>query len=74
MDDQFTVLQEFLARKGLKLTTPLFRPKGMAAGNWEASVALISGLFAKEAIVGTLQGLYPAAADISGSLGGNRIS
>ncbi len=55
---------------GGKMITPLFRPMGMAAGNWKASVALISGLFAKEAIVGTLQGLYPVAADIPGSFGG----
>jgi ferrous iron transport protein B len=31
---------------------------GIKNDNWPASVALISGLFAKEAIVGTLQGLY----------------
>ncbi len=43
---------------GGKAITPLLGPMGVKADNWQASVALISGLFAKEAIVGTLQGLY----------------
>jgi len=33
---------------------------GIEKENWQASVALISGLFAKEAIVGSLQSLYQA--------------
>ncbi|HNZ07317.1 MAG TPA: ferrous iron transport protein B [Candidatus Cloacimonadota bacterium] len=44
-----------LAGKGL---TPLLAPMGIRSENWQAGVALVSGLFAKEAIVGTLQGLY----------------
>ncbi len=43
---------------GGKMLTPLLVPMGVQADNWQASVALISGLFAKEAIVGTMQGLY----------------
>ncbi|MDP2173447.1 MAG: ferrous iron transport protein B [Candidatus Cloacimonadaceae bacterium] len=43
---------------GGKIITPLLQPMGIKADNWQASVALISGVFAKEAIVGTLQGLY----------------
>ncbi len=43
---------------GGKLITPALAPMGIRAENWQASVALISGLFAKEAIVGTLRGLY----------------
>jgi len=43
---------------GGKMLTPLLIPMGIQADNWQASVALISGLFAKEAIVGTMQGLY----------------
>jgi ferrous iron transport protein B len=31
---------------------------GIDGDNWQATVALLTGLFAKEAIVGTLQGLY----------------
>ena len=38
--------------------TPVFEPFGVERGNWPASVALFTGLFAKEAIVGTLNSLY----------------
>ena len=38
--------------------TPVLRPIGIENDNWAASVALITGLFAKEAIVGTMQSLY----------------
>lgn len=37
---------------------PVFEPMGISADNWPASVALFTGLFAKEAIVGTLNSLY----------------
>lgn len=38
--------------------TPVFEPFGIEEQNWPASVALFTGLFAKEAIVGTLNSLY----------------
>ena len=38
--------------------TPIFEPFGVERDNWPASVALFTGLFAKEAIVGTLNSLY----------------
>lgn len=38
--------------------TPVLQPLGIERDNWAASVALITGLFAKEAIVGTMQSLY----------------
>ena len=38
--------------------TPVFEPFGVESDNWPASVALFTGLFAKEAIVGTLNSLY----------------
>lgn len=41
-----------------KVITPVFKPMGIESSNWHASVALLSGLFAKEAIVGSLQSLY----------------
>jgi len=41
-----------------KAITPVFEPMGISRNNWQASVALLSGLFAKEAIVGSLQSLY----------------
>lgn len=52
---------------GGKTITPLLSPMGIKMDNWPASVALITGLFAKEAIVGTLQGLYtsPAGSELA---------
>lgn len=38
--------------------SPVFEPMGIRAENWPASVALFTGLFAKEAIVGTVNSLY----------------
>ena len=44
-----------------KLIAPLFAPLGF--GFWQASVALVTGLVAKEAVVGTLSILYNNATD-----------
>jgi ferrous iron transport protein B len=41
-----------------KTITPVFSPIGIEKDNWPASVALFTGLFAKEAVVGTLNALY----------------
>ena len=38
--------------------TPIFKPMGIEKKNWPASVAIFTGLFAKEAVVGTLNALY----------------
>jgi len=38
--------------------TPVFEPIGVEKDNWEASVAIFTGLFAKESVIGTLNGLY----------------
>lgn len=38
--------------------TPVLRPMGIEKDNWPATVGLMTGLFAKEAIVGTISGLY----------------
>lgn len=38
--------------------TPVFRPMGIEKDNWPATVALFTGLFAKEAIVGSFEALY----------------
>ena len=46
-----------LARVGMAIT-PVFTPMGIEKDNWPASVAVFSGLFAKEAVVGTLNSLY----------------
>ena len=38
--------------------TPVFEPMGIEQDNWPATVGLFTGLFAKEAVVGTLNSLY----------------
>ncbi|GAB1255995.1 Fe(2+) transporter permease subunit FeoB [Aurantivibrio plasticivorans] len=38
--------------------TPAFSPLGISEDNWPATVGLFTGMFAKEAIVGTLDALY----------------
>ncbi len=38
--------------------TPAFAPMGLEENNWPATVGLFTGMFAKEAIVGTLDALY----------------
>jgi len=50
MDSALAVAGQFL--------TPVFYPMGIEPHNWQATVALISGFFAKEAIVGTFEALH----------------
>ena len=38
--------------------TPAFEPIGVEKENWPASVAVFTGLFAKESVIGTMNGLY----------------
>ncbi|MBO1896848.1 Fe(2+) transporter permease subunit FeoB [Shewanella sp. BF02_Schw] len=42
--------------------TPLFSPMGIEQDNWAATVGIITGIFAKEAVVGTLNSLYSTSA------------
>ncbi|WP_163936078.1 ferrous iron transport protein B [Paraferrimonas sp. SM1919] len=41
--------------------TPVFNPMGISNDNWPATVGIVTGLFAKEAVVGTLNNLYSQA-------------
>ncbi len=41
-----------------KSITPVFTPMGIADDNWPATVGIFTGIFAKEAVVGTLDSLY----------------
>ncbi len=41
-----------------KKVTPIFEPIGVEKDNWQATVSIFSGLFAKEAVIGTMKGLY----------------
>ena len=46
-----------------KTITPLFTPMGIEEDNWPATVGIFTGIFAKEAVVGTLDALYSSLAD-----------
>ena len=46
-----------------KSLTPVFAPIGLREDNWPATVGLFTGLFAKEAVVGTLDALYTGAGE-----------
>lgn len=46
-----------------KSITPAFAPMGISEDNWPATVGLFTGMFAKEAIVGTLDALYSDPSD-----------
>lgn len=41
-----------------KSITPIFKPMGISEQNWPATVSIFTGIFAKEAVVGTLDSLY----------------
>lgn len=47
-----------LLSKGAQIITPLLAPLGIQEDNWPATVGIVTGLFAKEAVVGTLNNLY----------------
>lgn len=50
--------------------TPLFAPMGISQENWPATVGIFTGVFAKEAMVGSLDSLYgQLAAEESGEVG-----
>ncbi len=41
-----------------KAMTPVFHPMGISQDNWPATVGILTGLLAKEVVVGTLDALY----------------
>jgi ferrous iron transport protein B len=41
-----------------KVITPALKPLGVTEENWPATVGIFTGIFAKEAVVGTLDALY----------------
>ncbi len=59
-DSQNSVLSEI----GKKLT-PILSPIGVEEDNWPATVGIFTGIFAKEAVVGTLDALYNDVAGVS---------
>ncbi len=51
-----------------KAITPIFSPMGISNDNWPATVGIFTGIFAKEAVVGTLDALY-AEHSLQGTVG-----
>ncbi|MCZ4295577.1 Fe(2+) transporter permease subunit FeoB [Vibrio sinaloensis] len=49
-----------------KVVTPVFAPIGIEQDNWPATVGIITGIFAKEAVVGTLNSLYAPSDEEAG--------
>lgn len=41
-----------------QMVTPVLHPIGVRDDNWQATVGIVTGIFAKEAVVGTLNSLY----------------
>ncbi|KFZ38081.1 iron transporter FeoB [Shewanella mangrovi] len=60
--------KESLLSVGSQKVTPLFAPMGIQQDNWPATVGIITGLFAKEAVVGTLNSLYSTPSAQAGEL------
>lgn len=52
-----------LLAKTAQIVTPVFEPIGLKEENWPATVGVVTGMFAKEAIVGTLDALYTGSAE-----------
>ncbi|GEA49483.1 ferrous iron transport protein B [Vibrio inusitatus NBRC 102082] len=49
--------------KAAQVITPVFEPMGIERDNWPATVGIVTGIFAKEAVVGTLNNLYASPSD-----------
>jgi len=47
--------------QGAQVVTPLLEPIGIKEDNWQASVGIITGIFAKEALVATFNSLYSSS-------------
>lgn len=50
-------VHSILSRLG-QFITPVFAPMGIHADNWPATVGLVTGILAKEVVIGTLNTLY----------------
>jgi len=61
--DSSNSILSYLGRK----VTPAFNPMGISNDNWPATVGLITGIFAKETVVGTINALYEQVGDNKGT-------
>lgn len=53
--------EKSILAEGGRSIIPVFKPMGMTEENWPAAVGIFTGIFAKEAVVGTLNALYAQA-------------
>ena len=51
-----------LLSRAMASVTPVLSPLGVREDNWQATVGIATGIFAKEAVVGTLNSLYQTKA------------
>lgn len=56
--------QSLLAAVG-RVTTPILKPMGIKQDNWPATVGLVTGVLAKEVVVGSLNTLYSQAGHLT---------
>ncbi|MEM9805765.1 MAG: Fe(2+) transporter permease subunit FeoB [Cyanobacteria bacterium P01_D01_bin.56] len=54
--------------------TPVFEPLGIHQDNWPATVGIFTGVFAKEAVVGTLDSIYGALGEEAAIANGAEIA
>ena len=52
-----------------QFSTPIFAPMGLHVDNWPATVGLLTGILAKEVVVGTLNTLYTQMGQLASSAG-----
>ena len=57
-----------------KVMTPIFAPMGIHQDNWPATVGLVTGVLAKEVVVGALNALYSQVGNLASAAGGDGFS
>lgn len=55
--------EKSLLSRAAMVITPVLSPLGIHQDNWQATVGIATGIFAKEAVIGTLNSLYQTHAD-----------
>ncbi|MCS6812854.1 MAG: Fe(2+) transporter permease subunit FeoB [Cyanobacteria bacterium] len=68
-DSQDSILSAFS-----RTITPIFTPMGVRSENWPATVGLMTGVFAKEVMVGTMDALYTSLAQEAAGSAGDEAS
>lgn len=54
--------------------TPIFAPMGIHTSNWPATVGLVTGILAKEVVVGTLNTLYAQMGHVAAAVNADQFS